>query len=66
MDSSFDLILDWPIFFIAGGITVFVVGGIWLVIWQCLKTRRLNRDFEETIKPTQSRHVHFDERLILD
>lgn len=58
--------LDWPIFVIAGGITLFVIGGTWLVIWQCLKSRELNRDFEERIKPTQSRHVHFEERLVLD
>lgn len=66
MDKGFNLSRDWPIYFIAGGITFFIVGGTWLVIWQCLKTRELNRDFEESKNPTQSRHVHFDERLVLD
>ena len=66
MDSGFDLSLDWPIAFIAGGISLFVVGGIWLVVWQCLKTRELIRDFKEKKNPSQSRHVHFDERLVLD
>ena len=63
MDRGF---IDWPIAVIAGGITGSVIGGIWLVTWQCLKTRELNRDFEERKNPTQSRHVHFDERLVLD
>lgn len=66
MDRGFILGIDWPIAVIAGGIAVFLVGGVWLVIWQCLKTRKLNRDFEERNNPSQSRHVHFDERLVLD
>ena len=66
MASGFDLSLDWPITIIGVGISVFVLGGIWLVIWQCKKTRELIRDFEEKQNPAQSRHVHFDERLILD
>lgn len=66
MDRGFILSLDWPIAFIAGGITGLVIGGIWLVIWQCLKTRELNRDFEDRKNSTQPRHVHFDERLVLD
>ena len=66
MASGFDLSLDWPITIIGGGILVFVLGGIWLVVWQCKKTRGLIRDFEEKQNPSQSRHVHFDERLILD
>lgn len=66
MASGFDLSLDWPLVIIGGGISVFVIGGICLVIWQCQKTRELIRDFEEKRNPAQSRHVHFDERLILD
>lgn len=66
MDRGFILSLDWPIAVIAGGIIVLVGGGIWLVIWQCIKTRELNREFEERKNPTQSRHVHFDERLVVD
>ena len=66
MASGFNLSLDWPIAIIAGGISVFVLGGIWLVIWQCQKTRELIRNFKEKQNPSQSRHVHFDERLVLD
>ena len=66
MERGFDLRLDWPIAIIAGGISLFVLGGIWLVVWQCFKTRELIRDFEEQRNPTRSRHVHFDERLVLD
>lgn len=66
MDTSFSLSTNWPIAVISGGISLFVVGGIWLVTWQCLKTRELNRDFKEKQNPAQSRHVHFAERLVLD
>ena len=66
MDRGFDLSPHWPIAFIAVGISVFIVGGFWLVIWQCLKTREHNREFKEKRGPAQSRHVHFDERLVLD
>ena len=47
MDSGFILDEDWPIAFIAGGISVLIIGGIWLVVWQCIKTRELNRAFRE-------------------
>ena len=66
MDIRSILIRNWPILIIAVGISGFVIGGIWLVVWQCLKTRELNREFKERISPAQSRHVHFDERLVLD
>ena len=66
MDRGFILTRDWPIAVIAGGISALIIGGVWLVIWQCRKTRELNRDFKERESPVRSRHVHFDKRLILD